>query len=158
RQTSKGAAEVPGGKHHAGKAKLTEKKEPAVRRSAIVALAALSFLASVVAFRDGFAAQNIPALSDLTSFQLLRVDSGSPSAVTADQAADVLKNYDVVFVGEWHDHTGNHVAEMALLRALYARAPDLALSMEMFERDVQSIVDDYLAGRIGEDNFRRRGR
>jgi uncharacterized iron-regulated protein len=104
------------------------------------------------------AAQNVPALPDLTSFQIMRVDSGAPAPVSADQAADALKNYDVIFMGEWHDHTGNHVAEMALLRALYARAPDLALSMEMFERDVQNIVDDYLAGRIGEDNFRRRGR
>src|SRR5262249_46632534 len=113
RQTSKGETQVPGGKHHAGKAKVTEKREPAVRRSAIVALAALSLIASGIALRDSLAAQNIPALSDLTSFQLLRVDSGAPSAVTADQAADVLKNFDVVFIGEWHDHTGNHVAEMA---------------------------------------------
>jgi len=30
--------------------------------------------------------------------------------------------------------------------------------MEMFERDTQNVVDDYLAGHIGEDNFRRRGR
>ena len=129
-----------------------------MRRSAIAAFASLSLIASAITLRDGLAAQTTPALSDLTSFQLLRVDSGAPRAVTADQAADVLQNYDVIFMGEWHDHTGNHVAEMALLRALYARTPDLALSMEMFERDVQSVVDDYLAGRIGEDNFRRRGR
>ena len=129
-----------------------------MRRSAIAALATLSLIASAMTLRAGMAAQNTPAISDLTSFQLMRIDSGAPRAVTADQAADVLRNYDVIFVGEWHDHTGNHIAEMALLRALYTRAPDLALSMEMFERDVQPVVDDYLAGRIGEDNFRRRGR
>jgi uncharacterized iron-regulated protein len=121
-------------------------------------LFALPLMAAVAPARDGLAAQAVPALPDLTSFQLMRTDSGAPTPVSADQAADALKNYDVVFMGEWHDHTGNHLAEMALLRALYARAPDLALSMEMFERDVQNVVDDYLASRIGEDNFRQRGR
>ncbi len=98
------------------------------------------------------------ALPDLTSFALMRTDAGAPVAVSVDSAADALKDYDVIFLGEWHDHAGNHLAEMALFRALYAAAPNLALSMEMFERDTQSVVDDYLASRIGEDNFRRRGR
>ena len=61
-------------------------------------------------------------------------------------------------MGEWHDHAGNHLAEMALFCAVYERAPGLTLSMEMFERDVQPVLDDYLAGRIGEANFRRKGR
>ena len=129
-----------------------------MRRTAIAALLAVPLLAPVAAVHSGLAAQSGPALPDLMSFQMMRTDSGAPTPVSVDQVADALKNYDVVFIGEWHDHTGNHLAEMALLRALYARAPDLALSMEMFERDVQNVVDDYLAGRIGEDNFRRRGR
>jgi uncharacterized iron-regulated protein len=99
-----------------------------------------------------------PLLPDLTSFALMRTDAGTPRAVSVDAAADALKDYDVIFMGEWHDHAGNHLAEMALFRALYERAPGLTLSMEMFERDVQPVVDDYLAGRIGEDNFRRKGR
>jgi len=129
-----------------------------LRRTAIAALLAVPLLASAAAIHAGLAAQSGPSLPDLMSFQMMRTDSGAPTPVSVDQVADALKNYDVVFIGEWHDHTGNHLAEMALLRALYARAPDLALSMEMFERDVQNVVDDYLSGRIGEDNFRRRGR
>ena len=128
-----------------------------MRRSAIAALLAVSLI-SAATIHESLAAQSVPPLPDLMSFQMMRTDNGAQAPVSMDQAADALKNYDVIFVGEWHDHTGNHLAEMALLRALYARAPDLALSMEMFERDVQNVVDDYLAGRIGEDNFRRRGR
>ena len=99
-----------------------------------------------------------PALPDLTSFQLMRTDAGPATPVSVEAAADALKDYDVVFLGEWHDHAGNHLAEMALFRSLYARAPNLALSMEMFERDVQPVMDDYLAGRIGEDPMRGKGR
>jgi uncharacterized iron-regulated protein len=78
--------------------------------------------------------------------------------ISVDEAADALKDYDVIFLGEWHDHPGNHLAEMALFRAIYQRAPRLALSMEQFERDVQPVVDDYMAGRIGEENLLSRGR
>jgi len=100
-----------------------------------------------------------PPLPDLTSFDLMRSEPGKPPAyVTVAQAADLLKNYDVIFLGEWHDDTANHIAEMDLLRALHDRSPQLALSMEQFERDVQPVVDDYLAGRIGEDALISKGR
>lgn len=102
----------------------------------------------------GGVSQSAP-LPDFDSFTLLRANDGA--AVSVDQAADALKNYDVVFLGELHDHIANHLAEMALLRALQARVPT-ALSLEQFERDVQPVVDDYLAGRIGEETLKRKGR
>ena len=96
--------------------------------------------------------------SDLfTQYALVKGDAANRE-LSADQVADALKDYDVIFIGEIHDHPGAHLAEMALFRALYARAPKLALSMEMFERDVQSAMDDYLAGKIGEEALRQKGR
>lgn len=129
-----------------------------MRRSSYAASLGFSLIACAALAREGIAASAVPALPDLTSFTLMRTDTGRVEPVSVDSVADTLKDYDVVFLGEWHDHAGNHLAEMALFRALYARAPQLSLSMEMFERDVQPAVDDYLAGRIGEDAFRRRGR
>jgi uncharacterized iron-regulated protein len=93
------------------------------------------------------------ALPDFASYVIARIDHGSATAVTLDQAVDALKDYDVVFVGEFHDHIANHLAELALLRALHQRIPKLALSMEQFERDRQSKLDDYLAGKIGEETL-----
>ena len=88
-------------------------------------------------------------LPDFNAFVMMR---GS-TAISVDQAADALKDFDVVFVGEMHDHIANHLAEMALLRAIHQRAPHLALSMEQFERDRQTTLDDYLAGKIGEESL-----
>ena len=100
-----------------------------------------------------------PALPDLTSFDLMRSEPGkAPVYLSVAQTADELKYYDVIFLGEWHDHAGNHLAEMQLFREIYGRAPQLALSMEQFERDVQPVVNDYLAGRIGEEALERKGR
>lgn len=96
-------------------------------------------------------------LPDLTSFALMRM-GGPPAPVSIDQAADALKDYDVVFIGEWHGHTGGHLAQLALLRALHARVPELVLSLEQFERDVQPVLDDYLSARIDEEALRTKAR
>jgi uncharacterized iron-regulated protein len=104
----------------------------------------------------GPAASQDSALPDFDSFVIMQTKSGT--AVSAEQAADALKGYDVVFLGELHDHIGTHLAEMALLRTLQARVPRIALSMEQFERDVQPVVNDYLAGRIGEETLKSKGR
>jgi uncharacterized iron-regulated protein len=107
----------------------------------------------------GTSAAAAPELPDLTAFSFLRLDpAGQPVPVSAEMAAEALLPYDAVLFGEWHDHPGNHLAEMALFRALQARSPKLALSLEMFERDVQPVLDDYLQGRIGEDALRTKGR
>jgi uncharacterized iron-regulated protein len=101
----------------------------------------------------------MPEIADLTGYAFMRTDAAAePIPVSVDQAADTLKDFDVVLFGEWHDHPGNHLAEMALFRALQARVPKLALSLEMFERDAQPVLDDYMAGKIGEETLRQKGR
>ena len=115
-----------------------------------------SLLASMTAILLSAAAP--PVLNDLTSFALMRVDRPEPVVITVDEAADALKDFDVIFLGEFHDHPGNHLAEMALFSALHARAPALSLSLEQFERDVQPVLDEYMADKIGEEALKRQGR
>src|SRR5437868_11984578 len=126
-----------------------------MRTSPVIFISLMLLSGTAIARDEGVA----PPLPDLTSFDLMRGDSGNaPAYVTVAQAADELKNYDVIFLGEWHDHAGNHLAEMHLFREIYAHAPQLALSMEQFERDVQPVLDDYMAGRIGEEALQQKGR
>jgi uncharacterized iron-regulated protein len=60
---------------------------------------------------------------------------------------------DVVFFGEHHDDPATHEVELAVLRELGERRANLVLSLEMFERDVQLVVDNYLRGAIQEAAF-----
>lgn len=99
-----------------------------------------------------------PVLNDLTSYALMRSDGPEPVVISLDQAADALKEFDVIFMGEFHDHAGNHLAEMQLFSALHTRAPALSLSLEQFERDVQPVLDEYMADKIGEEALKSRGR
>jgi uncharacterized iron-regulated protein len=85
-----------------------------------------------------------------TAFVLTGDGKAAPRLVDLAQVADALAGFDVVFYGERHSHPGVHLQQMYLLRALVERNPRWVLSLEQFERDVQGIVDDYLARRIGE--------
>jgi uncharacterized iron-regulated protein len=73
--------------------------------------------------------------------------------MSLDALVGRLQDVDVVFVGEVHDDSLTHILEYALLEALYDKDAALAVSLEMFERDVQQTLDDYLGGRISEETF-----
>lgn len=66
--------------------------------------------------------------------------------------------HDVVFFGELHDNDRCHEQQLELLKSLFAKRPDVILSMEMFDRDVQGEVDAFLAGTLSEAEFRKRAR
>jgi uncharacterized iron-regulated protein len=93
---------------------------------------------------------NRPLVDFYDSEFVLTDRASAPRPIGLDALADKLAQFDVVFYGESHGHDGVHLEEMKLLAALYQRDPHLILSLEQFERDVQGVVDDYLAGRVGE--------
>ena len=78
--------------------------------------------------------------------------------VTRAQMIERLSRADVVFFGEQHDDPETHRAEAELLEAVGRTGRPVVLSLEMFERDVQGVVDDYLAGRTDEKEFLARSR
>ena len=79
-------------------------------------------------------------------------DASFPSLVQHASGADV------VFFGENHDDPETHRAELGLLDALGRSGRPIILSLEMFERDVQPLLNDYLAGRLSESDFIARSR
>lgn len=122
-----------------------------------MALAATLALAGCAGGAPGDRAdRSLPPLPDLTSYLLVDPASGAPASIA--EAAAVLAKADVIFLGESHRHPGNHQAQMDLYRALAKRNGDVALSLEQFERDVQPVLDQYLAGEIGEATLRDKGR
>lgn len=81
-----------------------------------------------------------------------------PRLMDLEELAKQLVAYDVVFFGESHRHPGIHLQQQRLLRALQARHPAMIVSFEQFERDVQPVVDAYLAGKVGENALVEDGR
>jgi uncharacterized iron-regulated protein len=61
---------------------------------------------------------------------------------------------DAVFLGEQHTDETTHSVELAMYEGLLAARPgEVVLAMEMFERDVQHVLDAYIAGQIDEAAF-----
>ncbi len=69
-----------------------------------------------------------------------------------------LARADVVFIGEQHDDPGTHRLEVAILEGIARRRSNVIVALEMFERDVQQHVNDYLAGKISEQDFLKNSR
>ncbi|MBU1236514.1 MAG: ChaN family lipoprotein [Gammaproteobacteria bacterium] len=59
----------------------------------------------------------------------------------------------VVLLGESHDSAEDHRWQLQTLTALYARQPKIAIAFEMFPRRIQPVLDDWVAGRLSEQEF-----
>ena len=74
--------------------------------------------------------------------------------VTVKGIVQDMKDHDVMFFGEEHNDSVAHFLEKAVLELLQLKfGAELALSMEMFDRDVQPIMNEYLKGFMREKNF-----
>ncbi len=76
--------------------------------------------------------------------------------VGAEEMLEALERVDVVFVGEKHDDPLAHRWELFIWRSL--ASAERALALEMFETDVQELVDLYLEGVLDEDYLLSKGR
>jgi len=68
--------------------------------------------------------------------------------------AEEMKNYDLLFFGEEHNDSVIHFLENKMFELLYQKFNNnISLSMEMFDRDVQPVMNEYLQGFIREKTF-----
>lgn len=71
--------------------------------------------------------------------------------VKFDKMIKDLANYDVVFIGEHHNNSINHWLQLRITNALFdQKNGQLTLGAEMFERDNQTQLNDYLSGKLDE--------
>lgn len=89
-----------------------------------------------------------------------RAFTGTGEPLSLRTALDSMAGADVIFLGESHDDPVTHALQEQILRALHAAPGNrpTVLSLEMFETDVQGVLDEYLADLITEDHFLRSSR
>lgn len=86
------------------------------------------------------------------------VDVASGANIDFDALITRVSSADVVFFGEQHDDPETHRVEFGLLDAIARSGRPVILSLEMFERDAQPLLNDYLAGRVSEADFLAKSR
>lgn len=99
----------------------------------------------------GFCCAVGAAAQTRASFQAVNLQSG----LTLDRLVRQLAAKRVVFIGEIHNRYDNHLNQLEIIQRLHALDPDMAIGVEYFQQPFQSHVDDYIAGRISEDEFLR---
>jgi len=107
---------------------------------------------------QGVFRMKVPELPEITEAHYRIYDAGGyPASFEAMiRAADKA---DAVFVGELHNDPVAHFLEAEILKAVHRRYKteksrrSVILSLEMFERDVQTVLDEYLSGLITEMHF-----
>lgn len=81
-------------------------------------------------------------------------DSTSRQRVSLEKMIDDLSQAQVVFLGESHTDETTHRLQLAVYEQLLERTQNRAvLALEMFQRDVQHSLDDYLVGKLTETQF-----
>ncbi len=109
-----------------------------------------SALCFIFAMHSAMFGQILYSSDQMTAFDA----KGNPA--TVEQIVKAVGDSEAVFLGELHDDAVGHAVQMEIFQRsvdAYFGNRRLALSLEMFERDVQIVVDEYLSGLISEAQF-----
>jgi len=117
------------------------------KNNGISTLVSLVFLLTFIFFSFSSSAQ----LSE-KNYKIYSVKAGKE--VTLEEIAADMKTAQVLFYGEEHNDSVTHYLENKMLITLQKTyGSSITLSMEMFDRDVQTVMNEYLNGDIREKYF-----
>lgn len=123
----------------------------AFHRSAALVATAIGLL-----FSGGCAStpvKTLPAIPLEQRAREVRIFDGEGRGVPWEAVVSASEKADAVVIGENHGHELGLAFASALWADVLARRSDAVLSLEFFNRDEQSRVDDYLAGLWTEEAF-----
>jgi uncharacterized iron-regulated protein len=121
----------------------------AMARRSDLLLAAVTILVPAVGCRP--TAGTLTAVPVRAEARLVSTIDGTTIPVST--LVERLDGVRVLFFGEQHGDSATHRLEAQLLAAVGAISRPVVLSLEMFERDVQPVIDAYLAGAVDEAGF-----
>jgi uncharacterized iron-regulated protein len=88
------------------------------------------------------------------SHEVRLFDLEQQAILSQTQALQRLKTARIVLVGEHHNNAHHHVAQLKVIQLLHNSGRKVAVGLEMFRQDSQQALDLWIAGRIGEDQFK----
>ncbi len=100
-------------------------------------------------------AQAAMLLGSPAARQVVVFDGKTGAGVAWSSLVDAAAGAEAVFIGENHGHPLGLAAADALWEDVLAKSPRATLAMEFFERDQQAALDDYLAGVVDEETFKK---
>lgn len=77
------------------------------------------------------------------------------SLMQMDQLIDKVASSQVIFVSETHTRFDHHLNQLAIIDDQHQRHDNLAIGLEFIQQPFQSVLDDFIAGRIDEEAMLR---
>ena len=108
------------------------------------------------ALKCALASENSKSSEKATGKLDYRIYDSFGNEATLCALIESIRYSDVAFLGEVHTDRVAHRLEALLLEMTFDE--NLTLSLEMFETDVQFVLDEYLAGLINEEHFLKSSR
>ncbi|MBW6487986.1 ChaN family lipoprotein [Sulfurimonas sp.] len=85
---------------------------------------------------------------------LCKIESGSyalkPTPQKLNEVIDKIVKSRVVYVGESHMEFSSHLNQLKIIKAMYKNNPKLSIGMEMFQKQFQKYLDEFVLGKISE--------
>jgi uncharacterized iron-regulated protein len=80
-------------------------------------------------------------------------DAQPQQTYTNQQILQQLLKARVIYLGETHDSIEDHQAQLVIIQEMQRQNQKIAIALEMFQRPFQSVLDQYLAGKITEEQL-----
>lgn len=84
--------------------------------------------------------------------------NGTGKKASYSQMVKAMQGADIVLFGEYHDNPIVHWLQLESTKELFVQRPNMVLGVEMFEADVQPLVDRYVFDSMPEKEFAKSSR
>jgi uncharacterized iron-regulated protein len=91
--------------------------------------------------------------SQITAINIPAAKNCKKQIIRRSQLLQQLAKAKVVYLGETHDNEEDHRLQLEIIQQLQKKNSKLVIALEMFQRPYQAIVNDYLAGKIDEQEL-----
>jgi uncharacterized iron-regulated protein len=83
--------------------------------------------------------------------KVMRVADGR--IISMDEMIEEVEGVRLICIGENHDRMENHRVELKIIKKIHQKGVPLAIGLEMFTSGNQGVLERWVAGKIGLDDF-----
>jgi|GEM_PF-4752181 len=120
--------------------------------TALLTAATLTLAACAVPFTSDTATEPAQAQCPQSGQWVI---AGQQGTFSMRDVLDQVDDNTVVLLGERHDRMRDHYWQLHIIAGLHGRFDQLAVGYEMFARDQQPVLTDWVAGKLTRDEFHR---
>jgi len=85
------------------------------------------------------------------SRQIIRIRDGNTTSF--EDMVEEISAAQAIFIGEQHNEPTHHRTQLDVIRTLHKKGRHLAIGLEMFQKENQKSLDDWISGKIPEREF-----